>query len=69
MCVSVRVKLPNRCCPGNERVKAIQCALPLEVLRAGKYGSFLGTGIGQHSGCTVCEESQARQSRIESGNP
>ena len=48
--VSVDLNLPNRCCPGNERVKAIQCALPLEVFKAGKYGSFLGTGIGQHSG-------------------
>ena len=62
-------KLPNLCCPGRERVKAMQWALPLEVLSAGKYGSFLGTGIGQHSGWTVWEESQARQSRIESGNP
>ena len=44
------IKIPNRCCPGSERVNAMQWALPLEVFRAGKFGAFLGTGIGQHSG-------------------
>ena len=61
--------LPNLCCPGSERVKAIQCGRPDEMFRAGKYGSLRGTGIGQHSGWTVWEESQALQSKIISRTP
>ena len=67
--VHLNLDVPNLCCPGSERVKAIQWARPLDVFSAGKYGSFFGTGIGQHSGWTVWEESHARQSKMESGNP
>ena len=38
--------------------------IPEVELTAGKYGSFRGTGMGQHSGWTVWLESHARQSRI-----
>ncbi len=61
--------LPKRCCPGSDLVKAMQCGFPLVAFTAGKYGSFLGTGIGQHSGWTVCAESQDRQFNMESGIP
>lgn len=60
---------PNRCCPGSDLVKAMQWGFPDVAFMAGKWGSFLGTGIGQHSGWTVWAESQARQFKMESGKP
>ena len=61
--------IPSLCWPGRDLVKAMQWGRPDEMFKAGKYGSLRGTGIGQHSGWTVWEESQALQSRMISRTP